>query len=150
MPHQCPSHQSILLIQGTIFQELEVLKNSVFFSRPFWFFFFFQKKKFFASFPWKSVNTHCFVQGNNVAFEISTWIWQKKIVNRFEQFWVEICLKLRTSQTFINCDLKHRLPQMGPNFLKSLSNFLFRTTFKSMLGRVIWPGFWILQTKFFR
>ena len=31
-----------------------------------------------------------------------------------------------------------------------MANFLFRTTFKFMLGRVIWPGFWILQTKFFR
>ena len=37
---------------------------------------------------------------------------------------------------------------MGPTFLKSLFDFLFRTTFKSMLGRVIWPGFWILRTKF--
>jgi hypothetical protein len=27
------------------------------------------------------------------AFEISTSIWQKKILNRFEQFWVEIYLK---------------------------------------------------------
>ena len=58
--------------------------------------------------------------------------------------------KLRTSQTFINCDLKDRLPQMGLTFLKSLTNFLFRTTFKSMLGWVIWPEFWILKTKFFQ
>ena len=43
-----------------------------------------------------------------------------------------------------------RLPQMEPTFLKSLSDFLFRTVVKSMLGPVIWPGLWILRTKFFR
>ena len=32
---------------------------------------------------------------------------------------------------------------MGSTFLKSLANFLFSNTFKSMLGWVIWPGFWI-------
>ena len=37
--------------------------------------------------------THWFVQDIEVAFEISTSIWQKKVVNRFEQFWVEFYLK---------------------------------------------------------
>ena len=37
---------------------------------------------------------HCFVEGIKVACEISTSIWQKKLwIFRFEQFWVEICLK---------------------------------------------------------
>ena len=59
--------------------------------------------------------------------------------------------QLKTAQIFVNCDLWDRLPpQMGPTFLNSLSNFLFRTIVKTMLGRVIWPGFWIFQTKFFR
>ena len=39
---------------------------------------------------------------------------------------------------------------MGPIFLKSLFNFQIFQVFKSMLGRQLWPGFWILQTKFFR
>ena len=38
-------------------------------------------------------SAHCFVQDIKVAFDISSSIWQKKIVNRFEQFWVEIYLK---------------------------------------------------------
>ena len=41
---------------------------------------------------WYTV-THCFVQVIKVASEISTSIWQKKNLNRFEQFWVEIYLK---------------------------------------------------------
>ena len=48
----------------------------------------------------------------------------EKNVNGFEQFWVGSWKKLRTSQTFINCDLKDKLPQMGPTFLKFLANFL--------------------------
>ena len=36
---------------------------------------------------------HCFVQDIKVAFEISPSIWQKTILNRLEQFWVEIYLK---------------------------------------------------------
>ena len=46
--HQCPSHHSILLTQGPIweiftkkFWDLAILKNVVFLSRPFWFFFFY-------------------------------------------------------------------------------------------------------------
>ena len=39
---------------------------------------------------------------------------------------------------------------MVPIFLKSLSNFLFRSTFKFMLDRVIWLELWIFRTKFFR
>ena len=53
-PKQCPSHQSILLIQGTIllnfakkYWKLTVWQNEVFLSRPFWFFFF--KKKIVLS-----------------------------------------------------------------------------------------------------
>ena len=45
--HQCPSHHSILLTQGPIweifvkkFWELAILKNVVFLSRAFWIFFF--------------------------------------------------------------------------------------------------------------
>ena len=89
--------------------------------------------------------SHCFVQDIKVALEISTSIWQKKYWPVLSwNFPKKLCPQLRTAQTFINCDLKDRLPQTGPTFLKSLSHFLFRTTFKSMLGQVIWPGFWIL------
>ena len=62
--HQCPSHHSILLTQGRIweifaknFWELAILKNELFLSRPFWIFF--RKKNFFfASFPWKSAQIY--------------------------------------------------------------------------------------------
>ena len=50
--HQCPSHHSILLTQGPIweifakkFWELAILKNELFLSRPFWIFFSKKKKK---------------------------------------------------------------------------------------------------------
>ena len=53
--HQCPSHHSILLTQGRIweifakkFWELAILKNELFLSRPFWIFF--SKKNFFFCF----------------------------------------------------------------------------------------------------
>ena len=53
--HRCPSHHSILLTQGRIweifakkFWELAILKNELFLSRPFWIFF--SKKKFFFCF----------------------------------------------------------------------------------------------------
>ena len=56
-PHQCPSHQPILLTQGPIcesfakiFWELAILKNVVFLSRPFWILFFKKKKIFFCFF----------------------------------------------------------------------------------------------------
>ena len=59
-PHQCPSHQPILLTQGPIcesfakfFWELAILKNIVFLSRPFWILFF-KKKIFFCFFPIKT------------------------------------------------------------------------------------------------
>ena len=59
-PHQCPSHQSILLIQGPIHEiftkkywELSELKNDLFLSRPFWIFFFKTKKKKFCFIPMK-------------------------------------------------------------------------------------------------
>ena len=58
--HQCPSHHSILLTQGPIweifakkFWELAILKNELFLSRPFWIFFSKKNNFFFASFPWK-------------------------------------------------------------------------------------------------
>ena len=50
--HRCPSHHSILLTQGPIweifakkFWELAILKNELFLSRPFWIFFSKKKKK---------------------------------------------------------------------------------------------------------
>ena len=59
-PHQCPSHQPILLTQGPIcesfakiFWELAILKNVVFLSRPFWILFF-KKKKKICFFPIKT------------------------------------------------------------------------------------------------
>ena len=61
--HRCPSHHSILLTQGQIweifakkFWELAILKNELFLSRPFCFCFL--KKNFFASFPWKSAQIY--------------------------------------------------------------------------------------------
>ena len=55
VPHECPSHQSILLTQGPICKifakklwELAILKISVFFSLQFWIFFFKKKKIFFC------------------------------------------------------------------------------------------------------
>ena len=58
-PHQCPSHQSILLTQGPIHeilaeiaQLLAMLKNSVFLSQPFSIFFSKKKKNCFI--PMKS------------------------------------------------------------------------------------------------
>ena len=63
-PRQCPSHQSILLTKGPIYEiftkkywELAELENELFFSRPFWIFFF-KKKKKFASFPIKHVKVY--------------------------------------------------------------------------------------------
>ena len=63
-PHQCPSHQSILLTQEPIceifakkFWELAILKNELFLSRPFWIFFS-KKKKIFAWSPWKFVTNY--------------------------------------------------------------------------------------------
>ena len=57
-PHQYPLHQSILLTQGPIHKiftkkigELEILKNSVFWSLPFWIFF--SKIFFFCFIPMK-------------------------------------------------------------------------------------------------
>ena len=58
--HQCPSHHSILLTQGWIweifakkFWELAILKNELFLSRPFWIFFFEKNKFFFCFIPMK-------------------------------------------------------------------------------------------------
>ena len=57
--HQCPSHHSILLTQGRIweiftknFWELAILKNELFLSRPFWIFLS-KKKIFFCFIPMK-------------------------------------------------------------------------------------------------
>ena len=57
--HWCPSHHSILLTQGPIweifakkFWELAILKNELFLSRPFWIFFS-KKKIFFCFIPMK-------------------------------------------------------------------------------------------------
>ena len=59
--NQCPSHHSILLTQGPIweifakkFWELAILKNELFLSQPFWIFFL-KKIIFFCLIPWKKV-----------------------------------------------------------------------------------------------
>ena len=63
--YQCPSHESILLTQGPIHEifkkkiwKLAILKNALFFSRPFWNFFFQKKKKNYASLSWKHVKVY--------------------------------------------------------------------------------------------
>ena len=95
--HQCPSHHSILLTQGPIweifakiFRELAILKNELFLSRPFWIFF--SKKKIFfllhshenqPKFLWKngwgenfmfSLVSRKFLAMRNIAlYSLSSW-----------------------------------------------------------------------------
>ena len=64
-PHQCPLHQSILLIQGPIhailtkkYWELAILENEVFLSRPFWISFFNTNIFFLLLFPRKHVKVY--------------------------------------------------------------------------------------------
>ena len=75
-PHQCPSHQSILLTQGPIceiftkkFRELAILKNGHFEKSAILNFFLQKKKIFFASFSWKSVQI-CMVEWMGRNFEV--------------------------------------------------------------------------------
>ena len=87
---------------------------------------------------------HCFVQGIKVACEISTSIWQKKkIANRFEQFWVEICLKNFVCKiqnpgqiTRPSIDLKVVLKRKSDKDFKKVGPICGYLSFKSQLTKV--------------
>ena len=89
-PHQCPSHQPILLTQGPIcesfakiFWELAILKNIVFLSRPFWIFFF--KWKFiFCFFPIKTIQS--LLVSKDGSKKISSQTWQHNF-DPDQKFW---------------------------------------------------------------
>ena len=78
-PHQCPSHQSILLIQGLIHEiftkkylELAILKNSVFFDSAI-LNLFFSKKIFFGSFLWKQFKVYWLASNGSKFWSSQTW-----------------------------------------------------------------------------
>ena len=70
---------------------------------------------------------HCFVQGIKVASEISTSMWQKKkIVNRFEQFWVENQNRVRQKKRLKKIKLSYDvLCLFGPEFKDMLNSSFF-------------------------
>ena len=75
--HRCPSHHSILLTQGRIweifakkFWELAILKNELFLSRPFWFFF--SKKKKICFIPMK-ISPNLYGRMNGSKFWCFPW-----------------------------------------------------------------------------
>ena len=77
-PHQCPSHHSILLTQGPIweifakkFWELAILKNELFLSRPFWIFF--SKKKFFFCFVLMKISPNLYGRMDGSKFWCFPW-----------------------------------------------------------------------------
>ena len=88
--------------------------------------------------------SNCFVQDIKVAFEISTSIWQKKILNRFEQFWVEIYFKkliLNPGQiTWPSINLKVVLKRKLAKNFKKVGSICGNLSYKSQLLKV-WAVF---------
>ena len=99
-PHQCPSHQSILLAQAPIhkifmkkYWKLAELENVFFLSRPFFFFFLLQKKDFFGSSLWKQAAC---------SYEVSfiCWFWWLTWFSAQKNLYVLFCTWLYYLATF--------------------------------------------------
>ena len=115
-PHQCRSHQSILLTQGPICEifaknvwELAILKISLFLSRPFWNFFSWKKK--FASIPWKSVQIY-----------MVEWMVSRKLI------------AMRNTYYIIQCNLEnHNFPYHQLSIISLSIHFKFLINYKPWL-----------------
>ena len=87
VPYQCPSPQSILLIQGPVHEiftkkcwELVTLKNPIFLSRLFWGVFFSKKKS--ACFIAMKISNKLRVRMNGIQF---LWLWWFRAKNTSPQ-----------------------------------------------------------------
>ena len=83
--HQCPSHHSILLTQGRIweifaknFWELAILKNELFLSRPFWIFF--SKKIIFFCFIPMKISPNLYGRMDGSKFWCFPWFPEKSLL----------------------------------------------------------------------
>ncbi len=118
-PHQCPSHQSILLTQGPIceiftkiFWELAILKNSVFLSRPFWIFFF--KKKFFFCFIPMKISPNLYGRMDGSKFWCFPWFPENSLLCVILRYTVYIILRCFTKVKIINQGQKKTIKTNKP------------------------------------